>query len=219
MKNCICCCCILILSSLVACTGSGKSESSKQTQLRTINSITPLGQIGKVASSTSKDSALAVEVTEKEKVVYLELALETMTALKKAYDENIEETENYVESVPFTTFMGNPVELGALEIVQFGDHYTRVYADYFDGEPIGGKLFFIQDNVLVAIEVIQLREQITENGASIQDESTYILYYHDEVLLFMIDLSTNEAVEVSNIGWLDENLADWELVKMHINIL
>ncbi|MBL4648648.1 MAG: hypothetical protein JKY03_02875 [Aureispira sp.] len=219
MKNCICCLSLLILSSLVACSGSEESDSSKQNQLKMTNSTTRFGQVKEVVTSTSKDSVLLVEAAEKEKTIQLKLALESTKALKEAYDRSVEETEHYVESIPFTTFLGKPVDLGALEIVQFENQYTRVYADYFDGEPIGGKLFLIQNETLVAIEVIQLREKITENGAFIQDESTHILYYHEEVLLSMVNLATNEAIEESSIGWLDENLADWELVKVHINTL
>lgn len=219
MKNCICCFSLLILSSLVACSGSEELDSSKQNQLKMTNSTTRFGQVKEVVTSTSKDSVLFVEAAEKEKTIQLKLALESTKALKEAYDRSVEESEYYVESIPFTTFLGKPVDLGALEIVQFENQYTRVYADYFDGEPIGGKLFLIQNETLVAIEVIQLREKVTENGAFIQDESTHILYYHEEVLLSMVDLATNEAIEESSIGWLDENLADWELVKVHINTL
>jgi hypothetical protein len=219
MKSCICCLSLLILTSLVACSGSEAPDSFKEAPLRTIESNTKLAQVEEVVVRTSIDSALVAEAAEKEKTVQLELALEHTKALKKAYKKNGEAAENYVESVPFTTFLGKPVELGALEIIKLEDEYTRVYADYFDGEPIGGKLFFIQNEALVAIEVIQLRAKITENGAFIQDESTHILYYHEEVLLSMVDLSTNEVVEGSSIEWLDENLADWELVKVHINTL
>jgi hypothetical protein len=219
MKSCICCLSLLILTSLVACSSSEEPSSFKEGPLRTIEPISQFGQEEEAVASTTIDSALVAEAAEKEKTVQLELALERTKALKEAYDKDEEVAENYVESVPFTTFLGKPVELGALEIIKLEDEYTRVYADYFDGEPIGGKLFFIQNEALVAIEVIQLREKITENGASIQDESTHILYYHEEVLLSMIDLSTNKVVEGSSIEWLDENLADWELVKAHINTL
>lgn len=219
MKSCICCLSLLILTSLVACSGSEEPSSFKEGTLRTIESKTQLGQVEEAVVSTSIDSALVAEAAEKEKAAQLELALERTKALKEAYDKDEEVAENYVESIPFTTFLGKPVELGALEIIKLEDEYTRVYADYFDGEPIGGKLFFIQNGALIAIEVIQLREKITENGASIQDESTHVLYYHEEDLLSMLNLSTNEEVEVSSVEWLDENLADWELVKAHINAL
>jgi hypothetical protein len=219
MKNCICCLSLLVLSSLVACSGSEESNFPKQNQLETIDPTTRFGQAKEVVATTKIDSTLLIEATEKEKATQLKLALEHTKALKEAYDKDREIAENYVEFIPFTTFLGNPAESGALEIIKLEDQYTRIYADYFDGEPIGGKLFFIQNEALIAIEVIQLREKITENGAFIQDESTHILYYHEEVLLSMVDLSTNEAIEESTIGWLDENLADWELVKAHINTL
>jgi hypothetical protein len=220
MKNCICCLSILILANLVACSDAKEREQTKEEGLEPLNTSVRL--IHKVeTNSINMDSILDVEVAEKEKIqaAQLETALETIVALKKSYDESTEEEENYVEAIPFTTFLGNPVESGALEIIQFGDHYTRIYADYFDGSPIGGKLFFVHNNALVAIEIIQLKEKVTENGAFIQDESTHILYYHDEALLSTIDLSTNKAVEPSSITWLDENLVDWTLVKAHINTL
>jgi len=219
MKNCICCLSILILSSLVACTGAEKSEPSKQAQLTAIDPAIRLGQVTEVVTSTDNDSTLALEAIEKEKAAHLALAIESTKALKKAYNEQESGTENYVESIPFATFLGVPVELGALEIIQLEDQYMRVYADYFDGEPIGGKLFFIQNNALVAVEVIQIKEKITENGASIQETSTHILYYHEDVLLSIVDLSAKEELEASSVAWLEENLADWELVKTHINTL
>lgn len=219
MKNCICCLSLLILSNLIACSGIGDLEHTEEAALEPIDtSIQLLRHM--VEQTATMDSILAIAAAKKEKeqAMYLELALEKVEALKAAYDKSFEETENYVESIPFTTFLGKPAESGALEIIEFGDQYTRIYADYFDGEPIGGKLFFIQNSALIAIEVIQLKEKITENGAFIQDESTHILYYHNEALLSMIDLSTNEAVELGSIAWLDENLADWELVKAQVEI-
>jgi hypothetical protein len=218
MKNCIFCLSILILSSLAACSGFEELES-KSAQLKTINPATRLGQVEEDTTNTSMDSILAIKVAEEEQNARLELAIERTKVLKKAYDERTEETENYVESIPFLTFLDHPIEYGALEIIQFGDQYTRIYADYFDGEPVGGKLYFIQNNALIAIEIIQLKEKVTETGASIKEESTHLLYYNEEVLLSAIDLSTNEAVEANSVVWLDENLADWKLVKTHINTL
>lgn len=218
MKNCICCLSMLILTSLVACTGSEESVPTESPKIKQLDPATRLGQAPETAS-TSIDSLLAVEIAENEKIAHLELAQESVKALKAAYEKGEAVSENYVESVPFTSFIGNPVELGALEVIQFEEEYMRVYADYFDGKPIGGKLFFIKNNALVAIEVIQLREKITEQGASISDESTHILYYHDEVLLSIIDLATNDTLEASSIEWLDENLADWKLVETNLNTL
>jgi len=215
MKNCICCLSILLLGSLVACSGPEELES-KPAQLK-IAPATRLVHVEEDTMDTHMDSILSVEAAEQEKKAHLELAIERTQVLKKAYDEETEEIESYVEFIPFTTFLGTPVESGTLEIIQFGAKYTRIYADYFDGEPIGGKLFFIQNDALVAVEIIQLREQITEKGASIKEESTHMLYYHNNVLLSTIDLSTNEAVEAGSISWLDENLVDWKLVEAHIN--
>lgn len=220
MKNGICCLSILILANLFACSGVDEPGQTKEEKREPLNaSVKLIHDLG--VDLVNMDSILAVEAAEKEKIqaVQLETALETVVALKKSYDESTEEMENYVEAIPFTTFLGNPAESGALEIIQFGDRYTRIYADYFEGSPIGGKLFFVHNNALVAIEIIQLKEKITETGAFIEDESTHILYYHDEALLSTIDLSTNKAVEPSSITWLDENLADWTLVKAHINTL
>lgn len=219
MKNCICCLSILILGSLVACTGSEKSESSKQAQLVTIDPATRLGAATELVTNTSNDSTLALEVAEKEKSAHLLFAIEKTKALKKIYAAKEPGTETYVESIPFATFLGVPVELGALEIIQLEDQSMRVYADYFDGEPIGGKLFFIENNALVAIEVIQIKEKVTENGTSIRDKSTHILYYHEDVLLSVVDLATSKELEANSVAWLEENLADWELVKTHINTL
>ena len=219
MKNCICCLSILILSSLVACTGSEKPESSKQAELVTIDPATRLGAATKVVTNTSNDSTLALEVAEKEKSADLLFAIEKTKALKKIYAAKESGTETYVESIPFATFLGVPVELGALEIIQLEDQSMRVYADYFAGEPIGGKLFFIENNALVAIEVIQIKEKVTENGTSIRDKSTHIVHYHEDALLSVVDLGTNKELEANSVAWLEENLADWELVKTHINTL
>jgi len=194
MKNCICCLSILLLTGLVACTGSETSESSKQAQLTTIDPVTQLGLVTEVVTSTDKDSTLALEMAEKEKAARLLLAIESTRAVKEAYEGKESVTGNYVESM-------------------------RIYADYFDGEPIGGKLFFIHNNALVAIEVIQIKEQITEKGASIEEKSTHISYYHKDVLLSTVDLSVDETLEASTLTWLEEHLADWELIKRHINTL
>lgn len=220
MKNSICCLSILILGNLMACNGIGELEEDEQAKLESID--TNARHIDQVPERpVNIDSILAVEAEQKEqeRAARLALALETVKTLKVAYDGSTEETENYVESIPLTTFLGKKVEFGALETIQFGEQYTRVYADYFDGEPIGGKLFWIQNSALVAVEIIQLREKITENGAFIEEESTHILYYHDEKLLSIIDLSTNKALEANSVAWLDENLADWSLVKAHISTL
>lgn len=219
MKNCICCLSILILNSLIACTGADETPPPpKEAELKKIASATRLGQTEE-AASMPMDSVLVEEIIEEEKAAYLGLALAHTKTLKEAFDKGEVLAENYVESIPFTTFIGTSVELGALEIIQFENQYTRVYADYFDGEPIGGKLFFIKNDSLVAIEIIQLRETITENGASIKDEHTHILYYHEEALLSIRDLARDKTLEASELGWLDENLADWKLIKKHLNTL
>lgn len=219
MKPCICCLSIFILGCLTACSSEETAENANQEAFVQIDTTVRLIQKS-VEDAARIDSLRAIDAAEKAKqqAIQLETALATTLALKKAYDESVEEVENYVESVPFSAFLGKPTESGALEIIQFGDQYIRVYADYFDGEPIGGKLFFVKNRTLVAVEVIQLKERITENGARIEDESTQISYYHDDVLLQTIDLLTNEPIE-SNIVWNEEHLADWKLVKEQIEIL
>jgi len=216
MKNCICYLSILI--NLVACIGHQESKIPKEAQLKAIDPATRLSQIAE--PTIDIDTIFETEFVEKKKeqTAYLELALIKVEALKKAYDEGIQKTENYVESIPFTTFLGDSIESGVLEVTQFGDQYTRIYADYFNGEPIGGKLFFVQNDTLIAIEVIQLKEKTTEKGTSIQDENTHILYYRDEILLSMVDLSTKKQVVVDSFEWQDENLLDWQLVKKYVKV-
>lgn len=219
MKICICCLSIILLGHLVSCTGNEVSEKGTQVVLKDVD--TTVRRFHTVVNvAVNMDSILAAEAAQKEqaRAEHLASALEIIKALKEAYDQSTEEIENYVEEIPFTTFLGQPAESGALEIIQFGDHYTRVYADYFDGEPIGGKLFFIKNSALIAIEIIQLKEKVTENGAVIDDQSTHLLYYHDETLLHAVDLLSNQPLAEESIAWVDENLVDWQIVKEQVDL-
>lgn len=219
MKICICCLGIVLLGHLVACNGNKLSENEGIAILKDIDT-TVRRSYNLVEVAVNTDSILAIEVAQQEqaKAEHLAAALEIIEALKQAYDESTEEVENYVEEIPFTAFLGKPAESGALEVIQFGDQYTRIYADYFDGEPIGGKLFFIKNSALIAVEIIQLKEKVTENGAVIDDQSTHLLYYHDETLLHAVDLLKNEPLSEESIAWVDENLVDWQIVKEHIDL-
>lgn len=219
MKICICCLGIVLLGHLVSCSGNEVSENEEGVVLTDIDT-TIRRSYNIVEVPVNMDSILAVEMAQKEqaKAENLASALEIIEALKEAYDESTEEVENYIEEIPFITFLGQPAESGALEIIQFGDQYTRIYADYFDGEPIGGKLFFVKNSALIAVEIIQLKEKVTENGAVIDDQSTHRFYYHDETLLHAVDLLKNEPLREESIAWVDENLVDWQIVKEHAGL-
>jgi hypothetical protein len=218
MKNCTYIGGFFYLFSVITACGAGEQslgdhddrDSSIATTVAFIDPIAiPVGQeFGTVKIDSSlffgEERKLAIEVTV---VLFKEL-----TALYG----NMEEKEGrYVEQVPFTSFLGKDVEMAELEISNVGPEFVRVHADYFDGAPIGGKLFLINKGELFGVEVLQLTEEITENGRVVVESVSHTFYYNEGKVLQVWN-NTKEEIDTNSVAWLGENLEQWELVKKQL---
>ena len=67
--------------------------------------------------------------------------------------------------------------------------------DYFDGEPLGGKRFFVHKNQLMGVEVILLVEKVSENGPVIEEQSSYFFFYDEEQLIQAFDNKKQEMTK------------------------
>lgn len=159
-----------------------------------------------------------LEVTDSFQLKQQAEIIKSVSLLKNEYQELEDKEGNYIEEVALHSFLGKEVEFGTLEISTITDSLIRIYADYFDGEPIGGKLFWVKEGALIAVEIVELTKKTTEEGVLIKDDLTYVFYYENNQLFKVVNYQKNEEVDRQNIVWVDENLIDWKEIKQHLNV-
>lgn len=164
------------------------------------------------------DSSLLRAAQKAERIKRQEEIVQRVTELKERYQQIEGEEGTYVEEVPLNSFLGKVMESGALEINKIGEQYLRIHADYFDGEPKGGKVFFIENGNLMAVEILQLIEKITENGTIVTDKVTHLFYYEDDSPFRILDYQNKTELEFQTISWEAENIADWDIVKEYLGL-
>lgn len=131
--------------------------------------------------------------------------------IKLAYQIATDHDKRYVEEVKLTSFEGIAVEMAALELFKKGN-WTQIHLDYYNGEPIGCKRFFVFKNQLVAVEHIQLKEVISESGSRIEEQVTQVSYYAQDHLLETKYLTTAKERQ----SWQQEQKRDWQLIQQYL---
>jgi hypothetical protein len=129
-----------------------------------------------------------------------------------------DKNESFVEEVALKSFLGNEVDFAELAIAKDTNDFVRIYADYFAGEPIGGKRFFVHNNELIGVEVILLVENISENGSFVVEETSNLFFYYQGKIQQVWDNRIQENVDVASISWTDEHLLQWEVIKQYIDL-
>lgn len=132
--------------------------------------------------------------------------------IKIAYQTAEEKQKRYVDDVNLVSFEGGLVEMAALELFQKGD-WVQIHIDYYNGEPIGCKRFFVFKKQLVAVEHIRLEEVVNESGNRIEEQVTQINYYQQDRLL-----QTKYLTEVvdKNRNWEGEQKVDWQIIQQYL---
>jgi len=205
--------CLLLV--VTACGGGehsiGGDDEDRDTSIVTTVAFVDTKAVNEV-DTMMIDSSL---IFEEERKLALEKASLLAKELRAAYAK-MEEEGRYVEEVPLTSFLGKKADIGALEISNVGEEFVRVHADYFDGAPVGGKLFFINQGELFGVEVLKLTEEITENGRVVVEKTSHTFYYNEGKVLQAWDNRKKEEIDTNSVAWIGENLEQWELVKKHL---
>ena len=196
-------------SFLVAC-GGDNSNSTEQMLDSTATTSTPTPETN---SSTLVSAAeMSPEESKQAVVEATQLAKDLRTAYAKMKDKK----PRYIEEVPFTSFVGTAVEAAEFEITKINDQLTRVHVDYFEGSPIGGKCFFVNNGDLFAVEIVQLTEEKSEKGSGIVETISHICYYKGGKLAQIWDTKAQQELDPKTITWAKENMEQWEEVKKNL---
>lgn len=219
MKNCICC---LMMSSILYGSFSCGEQSPVAGTLpeeKTLNRATRLPS-EVILDDTDKNVVVKAKAATANRFEPSdqEAIIASVNALKGKYERSNNIEGDYLDDVPLNAFLGQKVEFGTLEVNTIGNDLIRIYADYFDGEPVGSKLFWVEKGNLVAIEIIELTKKVTEQGIQIEDNLRYVCYYNNNQLIKIIDDQKKSAKKSQDITWVDENMADWDVVQQYLNV-
>lgn len=186
---------------LMACNGGTAESTTVATDSTTTTNL----------ATPNSESANA----EENKQAVME-ATKLAKQLRDTYAKMEDKQARYVEEVPITSYLGKDIEVAEFEITKVDANLTRVYVDYFDGAPMGGKCYFINNGELFAVEIVRLTEVEGEHGAEVDEKISHIFYYKNGKLVQIWDTQAQQEVDSKTITWANENLEHWELVKKNL---
>lgn len=203
----------ILFFSHSSCTNWGFTDDSgtKVSVVDTIKRDMPM-----LAPPPDSSTLQKIETSVDSLSLILEATMGEIDSLKKRLVDLDEQEGHYVEGLSVVSFLGVQVEGAALELKRIDDNWVQARVDYFDGVPIGGRLFLIKNGALVALDIIQLVENITENGVTILDRVSHRCYYHKEHLLHVLDLLNQEPLMIEDFSWKKENWEDWKVIESYI---
>ena len=159
------------------------------------------------------DSTTEEPDSEEDQKQKLDSLISLVSQLNIEYEQISDNQEEYIEEVPFMNFMGTAVEFGELTISKITGNFIHVHADYFEGAPVGGKHFWIRGEELLAVEIVKLKELLTENGKVIEEQKSEIFYYGEGQLIQVFNNQIQQVEISDSISCSGENLKQWELIK------
>lgn len=203
----LCCLCLLLCTS---CTNQPQPSEARL-----------LHPIGQVIDSPKTTTDVDTVVRAQPKIVTIPPALDSQAqkallvtqqakiqALKAQYEKNSDVTGLYWEPIGFSSFLGQEVEYGALELLPLSDSSYRLQADYLNGALLGGKCFWVVNNELILLEVWELAEKTTEDGMKLVEHPLAQIYWHQDSILKIEPNRPNNKTKHEQ-----EHLSDWQLVK------
>ena len=91
----------------------------------------------------------------------------------------------------------------------------KVYVDYFDGDPIGSKVFYIAAGELLAVDVAKMESYWTEGGEQVKSVLTHSFYYKEKELFYCNAFYHPEKQHLLE----QENAQDWAIIREKLELL
>lgn len=180
----------------------------------------------KVTTHQAKEQPVAV-LTENTKIVekdtLLKLAVNSSPApqsekidrknlieqLRNLEEERIEPSE---AMLPLLALAGQTVAESTAFLFFINQDTLKLYVDYFEGDLIGSKIFYVARGDLLAVDVFTMDAYETESGPQVQSLLTHTFYYQKEKLLFCkVHHNTHKQAILE-----EENLQDWAIIQQHL---
>lgn len=147
------------------------------------------------------------ETSELEKRTFKNL----IKQLRNLEETSIEPTEVVV---PLLSLAGQVVAESSAFLFLINQDTLKLYVDYFEGDLIGSKVFYIAGRNLLAVDVLTMETYETESGSQARSLLTHTFYYQKEELLFC---TTHHYPDKKAI-LKEENLQDWTLICQHLQL-
>ena len=205
---------ICLLWCLTACNEQPKPVRSEIQLVKPVNIYPDISNQDTIFIDTIVQS----EVEEEDTLPSLDSLINLLKQLNETFKSMGDTNQSFIEETDLTLFLGTKVDFAELAILRDTNDFVQIYADYFDGEPIGGKRFFVHKDELIGVEVIILVEKVSENGPVIVEENAYIFLYNKGQLCQAFDNSKNKIIDVDSISWAGEHMAQWNVISQHLNL-
>ncbi|MGH1335072.1 MAG: hypothetical protein ACRBFS_03015 [Aureispira sp.] len=132
--------------------------------------------------------------------------------LRKLGEPTIEPSEM---ELLLPTFAGKDIGESMALLFPIHQDTLQLYVDYFDGDLIGSKVFYIAAGELLAVDVIKLEEYWTEGGKQVKSILTHSFYYHKNQLLYCKAFHHSEEQEILD----KENTQNWAIIQPQLLLL
>lgn len=136
----------------------------------------------------------------------------TLIARLRALEEVVEPSE--VE-LTLSTFAGEKMEESMAFLSPIYQDTLKLYVDYFDGDPIGSKVFYIVGEELLAVDIAKMESYWTEGGEQIKSVLTHSFYYKEKELLYCDAFYFPEKQLLLE----QENAQDWVQIRQILQML
>jgi len=195
---------------LVGCNSESSSEATKNEQ----SSVTKEAiETERTAMPTTAAETTMEAIDEKTLVQRQEEKILLAQQLYELYNAADPPKIYYVEDLVIKTYLESMVESAEVEFMDWENGLMLAHADFFNGEPVGGKRFLVQEDALFCVEIIELKTRITESGESTDEVTTYTFYYDKGQLIQVWDGDDVATIDPTLERLSKEHLEHWELIK------
>ncbi|MFK7797556.1 MAG: hypothetical protein AB8E82_08890 [Aureispira sp.] len=131
--------------------------------------------------------------------------------LRNVEEESIEPAE---VTVPLLALGGQTVTESTALLFLINQDTLKLYVDYFEGDLIGSKVFYVVGGNLLAVDILTMNAYQTESGPQAQSLLTHTFYYKKEALLFCTTHHYPDKQAVLE----EENLQDWAIIQQRLQL-
>lgn len=131
--------------------------------------------------------------------------------LRNIEEESIEPSE---VRVPLLALAGQTVTESTAFLFLINQDTLKLYVDYFEGDLIGSKIFYVVRGNLLAVDVFKMDAYQTESGPQVQSLLTHTFYYKKEAPHFCTTHHYPDQQAVLE----EENLQDWAIIQQQLQL-
>lgn len=199
----------LLGSLLIACDSETSSEAVETEKVPTA-AVKTAEEIPAMPTASAENAAEPID--RKELAQLQEKKILLAEQLYELYNAEDPPETYYAEDLVITTYLEQAVEFAEVAFMDWGNGFMLVHADYFNGQPEGGKRFLAHENQLFGVEIIELKTKITESGESTEEVTTYTFYYDNGELIQVWDGDEEAVIDPTLERLSKEHLEHWETI-------